>query len=118
MTFLTAPQLEALSENLEKNFKSQNEYRRRRTICFVRIDNESGVLQYVFWGNEKKVWCQNKARTSRMINGRNNKCDVLFVKTTADERQFYPRVSKPPQTCDKKKWISRGEFLVTTKSLK
>ena len=35
--------------------KSHEQRHRRRTICFVKIVNGTGVLQYVFW-----IWAKKK----------------------------------------------------------
>ena len=89
---------------------SREQRHRRRTICFVKIVNGAGATSTFFLKREKvkppgnygahaaiEKWMQMNMR--------------FFVKTTADVRHLLRGSRISPQTCHKKKWISRGEFV-------
>ena len=62
---------------------SREQRRRRRTICFVKIVNATGDLQYVFIRGENRIRTKGITASSSA----DDETDFCFVKITADVRQ-------------------------------
>ena len=60
--FLTAQALQQHFVKFAKKQKSENEYNLGNLICFSKILNATGVLQYVTDMNEKVVWANENPK--------------------------------------------------------